>query len=316
LGCLLRFLGFLILFVALAIAGRRLTERPAAIPPPAPGERDTLVRGIRWRTREADGVRTPPVVFVHGLLSSSKTWKRVLRSARAGRPAIAVDLPGSGFSDRPWPYDYSAPAQALALLDFLDARRIDRAVLVGSSLGGGVCLIAAAARPERVAALVLVDSAFPGVTIPPSFRSLRAPALGEMQIEFLIRPVVEYGLRHRLYAHAEQVTRDTVSDWWDPIPVPGTRRAALGSVRTRTDGYGSLASKIHAPALVLWGKEDRLFPASDGLRLASEIPGARLVVLPDAGHLPQEEVPEAFSRVVADFLNHLPAAEPAVPRPD
>ena len=316
LGCLLRLVGFFVLFLALAIAARRLMEKPAAIPPPVFGEKDTLVGSIRWRSREVGGDITPPVVFVHGLLSSSKTWKKVLASSASAHTAIAVDLPGSGFSDRPWPHDYSAPSQALALLDFLDTRKIDRAVLVGTSLGGAVSLIAAAARPDRVAGLVLVGAASPGMTIPWSFRTLRTPILGELQIEFLVRPVVEFGLRHRLYARAGNVTEEMVSDWWDPIPVPGTRRAALGFVRSRTAGYEGLLPKIQVPTLIVWGKEDRLLPASDGMRLASEMPGARLVILPDCGHLPQEEVPVAFSSIVAEFVKHLPAAEPAIPRPD
>jgi len=302
LGCVVRLVGFFLLFLVLAIAVRRLTEKPAPVPPPGVGEKDTVVRGVRWRSLETSGHLAPPVVFVHGLLSSSKTWKRVLVSSASGHPAIAVDLPGSGFSDRPWPYDYSAPAQALALIEFLDSRRIDRAILIGNSLGGGVCLIAAAARPERVAALVLVDSAFPGMAIPLSFRTLRTPVLGELQIEFLIRPVVAYGLRHRLYYRGERVTEEMISDWWDPVPVPGTRRAALGYVRTRIAGYEGVLGKIRAPTLVLWGKTDRLTPASEGLRLSAAIPRAQFVVLPESGHLPQEEVPKLFSNAVATFL--------------
>src|SRR5438309_1084846 len=84
-------------------------------------------------------------------------------------------------------------------------------------------------------------------------------------------PVVEFGLRHRLYARAGNVTEEMVSDWWDPIPVPGTRRAALGFVRSRTAGYEGLLPKIRVPTLIVWGKEDRLLPASDGMRLASEM---------------------------------------------
>lgn len=309
-GCLLRFLGFSLLLVVLAVGARRLLERPRAIPPPAAGERDTLVGKVRWRSREIDGLGAPPVVYVHGFLSSSATWRKVLGKAAAGRPAIAVDLPGAGLSDRPWPYDYSAGSQALGLLEFLDAREIRRAVLVGNSMGGAVCLIAAAVAPERVAALVIVDSAFAKVTVPIGFRLLRTPFVGELQLEFLVRPVMEYTLRHRLYARADRVTQDTVSDWWDPIPVPGTRRAALAFVRTSSRGYEGLLSKISAPTLVVWGKEDRLLPAADGMRLASEIRGARLLLLPDAGHVPQEETPDAFADAVAEFLDHTPGLGP------
>ena len=302
LGCLLRFIGFLLLLLAIAVAARRLLERTAAISPPGPGERDTPVGPVRWRTREVAGPLEPPVVFVHGFLSSSATWKKVLAPIGADHPAIAVDLPGAGNSDRPWPYDYSAGGEAAALLKFLDVRGIRRAVLIGNSMGGAVCLIAAAARPDRVAALVLVDSAFPGVTIPPGFRALRTPLLGVLPMEFLVRPVMAYTLRHRLYGRAERVTEETISDWWDPIRIPGTRRAVLAFVRTSERGYENLLTRVRTPALVVWGKEDRLLPASDGLRLASGIRGAELAVLPDAGHLPQEESPVAFARAVRGFL--------------
>jgi pimeloyl-ACP methyl ester carboxylesterase len=310
LGCLLRFIGFLLLLLVIAVAARRLLERTASISPPGPGERDTLVGSVRWRTREVAGPLQPPVVFVHGFLSSSATWKKVLAPVAADHPAIAVDLPGAGSSDRPWPYDYSAGGEAAALLKFLDVRGIRRAVLVGNSMGGAVCLIAAAARPDRVAALVLVDSAFPGVTIPPGFRALRTSLLGDVMMEFVTRPVVAYTLRQRLYAKAERVTDETVADWWDPIRVPGTRRAVLAFVRTSERGYENLLAGIRARTLVVWGREDHLLPASDGSRLASRIRGAELTVLPDAGHLPQEETPIAFARAVGRFLG-ASAPEPA-----
>src|SRR4029079_7899959 len=72
---------------------------PQEIPPPGPGERDNLVAGVRWQSREAEG-EGDPLLFVHGLLASSAMWKRVLASAGGGRPGIAVDLPGFGGSDR------------------------------------------------------------------------------------------------------------------------------------------------------------------------------------------------------------------------
>lgn len=301
------------------IALRRLTEREGRIGPPASGQRDTVVEGVRWRSREAGNPggagdaassQGTAVVYVHGFLSSSSTWKRVLSQASAGRPAVAVDLPGAGFSDRPWPYDYTVFGQAERLLKFLEVRGISRAILVGNSLGGAVCEVAAAARPDRIAGLVLVDAAGPSTRIPIGFRLLRTPIVGEVQMELCARPVIGFMLRQRLYARGERVTEETVDDWWTPITLPGTRRAMLEAVRTRRSGTAGLLEEIRVPTLVVWGAGDSLLPVSDGMALSSAIRGARFVLLPDAGHLPQEETPDAFARTVAPFVREIDGEHP------
>lgn len=279
--------------------------RRDTIPPPGPGQRDTVVAGVRWRSREVEG-RGDSVVFVHGLLASSATWQHVLAPASAGRPAIAVDLPGFGCSDRPWPYDYTVGGEANALLGYLDTRGIGRAVLAGNSLGGAAAALIAAEHPERVEALVLVAPATPDTPIPWPVRTLRIPLLGEIAMALVNRPTVAYGLRHRLFARASRVTGSAIEDAWFPLTVPGTRRAALAAIRSDPRRYLGLESRIRVPALILWGREDRLIPVGEAERLASHIEGSRLVVLPDAGHLPQREQPEAFSRAVANFLAGLP----------
>jgi pimeloyl-ACP methyl ester carboxylesterase len=305
LGCLLRFFGALFLLLAFVIAARRLTEREARVPSPTASEADTVVDGVRWRSREEPGEGSETVVYVHGFLSSSTTWKKVLRSASAGRRAIAVDLPGSGFSDRPWPYDYTAPAQALALWRYLDALQLGRVVLVGNSLGGAVCLIAAAAQPQRVAALVLVDAASPWLEIPWQFRLMRTPLVGEVEMELLSRPVMRWFLRYRVYSRPERVNDETVADWWSPVPVPGTRRAALTAIRSSPEGFRDIAKRITAPTLVIWGKDDVMLRPAEGLQLSEEIAGSRFLALPGTGHVPQEETPEAFAKAVAGFLGEL-----------
>jgi pimeloyl-ACP methyl ester carboxylesterase len=277
------------------VAGR------GVIPPPGPGQRDTLVAGVRWRSREVEG-RGEPVVFVHGLLASSATWEDVLRPASAGHPAIAVDLPGFGCSDRPFPHDYTVGGEAADLRAYLDARGVSRAILVGNSLGGSVAMLVAAVHPDRVSALVLAAPATPDLEIPWNLRILRRRFIGELLMAMTSRPSVAWGLRHRLFANGSRVTEHAIDDAWFPLTIPGTRRAALAAVRSDPQRYLGLESRIRVPTLILWGREDRLLPVAQAERLAHRIPGSRLLILPDAGHLPQRERPEAFARAAAEFI--------------
>jgi pimeloyl-ACP methyl ester carboxylesterase len=279
----------------------------AVIPPPGLGQRDTVVSGVRWRSRESGGKGDETVVFVHGLLASSATWQEVLAPASAGRPAIAVDLPGFGCSDRPWPFDYTVAGEAAALLAYLDARGIGRVVLVGNSLGGATAMLIAAEHPDRVAALVLVAPATSDPPIAWPVRLMRAPVLGELALALANRPLVAYNLRHRLFARAGRVAEQAIDDAWFPLTVPGTRRAALAAIRSDPRDHLGLEKRIRVPTLIIWGREDRLIPVREGERLAGSLPGSRLLVLPEAGHLPQREQPEAFGKAVAEFLSQIRA---------
>src|SRR5262249_29790639 len=114
----------------------------------------------------------------------------------------------------------------------------------------------------------------------------------------------------RMFARPERVTEEVVSDWWDPVPIPGTRRAALAAIRSSPDEYRDASKRIVAPTLAVWGEQDRVLSPSEGLRLSREISGSRLVTIPDAGHLPQEERPAEFARAVESFLAAMPAKSP------
>lgn len=258
---------------------------------------------VRWRSREGNrSAAGTPLLFVHGHLASSAGWKYVLESAGGGRPGIAVDVPGFGMSDRPWPYDYTLAGEARSIEAFLDARGIGRAVLVGNSLGGAAAMVIAARHPKRVAALVLVDAMSAETPIPWPAAVLRTPVLGEIALALSTRTTVAIGLRTKMYARASHVTEDAIDDAWRPLTIPGTRRAALAAIRTDPRPFVGLESRISVPTLVVWGAEDRMIPLEEGRRLATRIAGARLVALPDAGHLPMREEPERFSAEVRRFL--------------
>ena len=168
-------------------------------------------------------------------------------------------------------------------------------------------MVIAAEHPERVAALVLVAPATPEAPISWPERLMRAPVLGELALALANRPVVAYNLRHRLFARGGRVAEQAIDDAWFPLAVPGTRRAALAAIRSDPRDYLGLEKRIRVPTLILWGREDRLFPSARASASWRGIPGSRLLVLPEAGHLPQREQPEAFGRAVAEFLSQVNA---------
>src|SRR5438552_3210990 len=101
-------------------------------------------------------------------------------------------------------------------------------------------------------------SGSPISNIPWNFRFLRTPIVGEIEMELLIRPVVEVALRQRLFSRGERVTEEEVDEDWRSIRVPGTRRAALAAVRSSSRGYEGYLARIRIPTLVLWGTDDRI----------------------------------------------------------
>ena len=248
-----------------------------------------------------------PVVLLHGFTSSAETWVP-LRAALGDRYAtLAVDLPGHGRSAAPEdPARYASPRFADDLARTLDALAVERAAVLGYSLGGRSALHFALRHPSRVAALLL-ESASPGIA-DPAERAERAAAD---------------------HALADAIERDGIAafvDWWERLPLwasqaalPEATRAALRAQRLRNRPRG-LANSLRgagpaaappprverlracdAPALLVAGARDAKY-VGIGRSLEAVLPRARLVVVPEAGHTVHLEQPAAFAAAVAAFL--------------
>ena len=294
-------------------------------PPVAPGSwladasleaRYETIGGHRIRYVRAGA--GPALVLIHGFGSSLYTWKDVIPALAAGHDVVALDLPGFGQSDQPT--DLSFEDLPRAVLGLMDGLGIDRAAVVGNSMGGATAVALAAGEPGRVTALVLIDAA--GFNLGPadrpgmvSFAMSRAGSLlGRLPGK---RLVVEASLR-QVFHDPSHVTPERLSEYLAAALRPGTLPAirSLGaSLGERQALVVQSLPRIQAPTLVLWGDDDRWIPLAHADRFVAAVPGSRKVVIPGCGHVPQEEKPEAVTRLLLEFLaEHQPPGPAPEPK--
>jgi 3-oxoadipate enol-lactonase len=236
------------------------------------------------------------VVFLHAFPLNAAMWAAQV-DALKGRRTLAPHLPGFGGQAVA---QADLDAFAAAALGEMDASGVDRAVVVGLSMGGYVAFRLHALAPDRVEGLVLADTRA-GADDEAGRRKrtdqaarARSEGIGWMpdaMVPALLgettrreRPeVVDHVRRLIAQAHPEGVAR------------------ALEAMRQRPDSTPALAG-IGVPTLVVVGEEDTLTPPGESRHIADGIPGARLVVLPRAGHLANLEAPAGFNEVLLDFL--------------
>jgi pyruvate dehydrogenase E2 component (dihydrolipoamide acetyltransferase) len=275
--------------------GGRITSDDVERAAGEPREQLVTVDGVRIFTLSAGSPATPPVVLIHGIGGSATTWEGVIESVAATHHVVALDLPGHGRSDAPDParFDYGIEHLAATVLAVLAELRVSRATLAGHSLGGAIAIAAALAAPDRVAGLVLVDSAGLGAEVAPELLVLLdAPPDEEVSRALL-------GL---FFADDRLVLDAGVAEHVAAQQRPGAH-AAIGAIRAQafTDSVQrpiAGAGRVTQPVLVIWGELDRVFPVAH----AAVIDGAEVVVIDGAGHVPQIEAPAAFTDALARFL--------------
>jgi pimeloyl-ACP methyl ester carboxylesterase len=265
---------------------------------------------------DIDGVRVhyqekgegSPLVLLHGYTASTFAWKDVFEPLSEQFRVIAVDMKGFGFSGKP-DGDYTRRAQGELVIHLLDQLKIDRAILCGNSMGGEISMHAAVRHPDRVSALILVDSS--GVTV--SGGSSTAPGVAGwpvigpalMSLALTSDSMVRSGLRLCFYDKAI-VTDEQVAAYYRPLKTrDGQRAAYLARVQAAVDPIEPEINKIGQPTLIIWGAEDELIPLEAGRKLNSLIAGSRLVVFDKCGHVPQAEIPARFAGEVSSFVTSL-----------
>ncbi|WP_030608276.1 alpha/beta fold hydrolase [Streptomyces sclerotialus] len=269
-----------------------------------------VVHGYRRAYRYAG--QGPALVLLHGIGDSSATWAGVLPALARNHTVIAPDLLGHGASDKPRA-DYSVAAYANGVRDLLGVLGIDRATLIGHSLGGGVAMQFAYQFPERTERLVLVSAGGVGREVTAVLRIVSMPVaaallavLGLPGMRCQARLVL--GLLKGLGTDLGQDAR-VLARLVDALPDAASRNAFVRSLRAVVDWRGQAVTMLDRcylaegmPTLLLWGARDGVIPVRHAQRAHAAMPGSRLEVFEDAGHFPFTADPARFLATVEHFL--------------
>ena len=301
------------------------------VPPQQLADPDSLfaeVRGVLLHYNLA-GHGEPGYLLLHGFASSVFSWREVLHPLGAESQAVAYDRPGFGLTERPMPGEwtdenpYSPSFQAGLAVGLMDYLGMERAILVGNSAGGAIAIHAALEYPERVTALVLISPAVSSGSSGGGSRWLPewlAPLAATPQFRrlgpLLVRNIQTWGrdLAERSWHDPSKITDDLWSGYLKPLKAENWDRAfwefLLASEPLEVSGR---LGELTMPVLVITGDDDRVVPTEQTLQLAGGWKSARLVVLPECGHVPQEECPGAFLEAIEDFVGklELPKAAPS-----
>lgn len=273
--------------------------------------REEFLQINNCRIRYLTGGNGPAMVLVHGLLGYSFCFRHNLPVLAESATVYALDLPGTGFSERPAVVEADLNALADMLLKFVNQLGLEKPVLLGSSHGGAVVLMAcylAAGRGLTLGPMVLVAPVNPWSRNGQRRVGFAASAAGRTALRCaapLLAPLHGYFLR-RMYGDPARLTREAIAGYSCAIRERGTMAHLLGRLKDWNEDLKLLEQSLPAcsnvPTLLIWGERDGAVDPASSAQLLRRLPKAELAVIRGAGHLPFEEEPEEFNQLVLNFL--------------
>lgn len=273
---------------------------------------DALVARLRTGYAEVDGLRiayhrggtpgAPVIVMLHGYSADRQLWSRFARHFTKDYDVVIPDLAGHGDTAFNKGDDYSAPAQAARVAGLLDALGIDKAHVIGNSMGGFVTATFARRYPDRTLSICLSDAA-----------GVRAPKPSELEL------MLHDGVNPFLFTDPAKFDPFYAMAMSKPPFTPGIVRAAMAQQYVdrepqlteifagfyERDQLDDHLAEITAPTLVVWGAEDRIVAPSAAGVWAAGIPNATSITYPGVGHMPMVEIPRRAAADYAAFLDGL-----------
>ncbi len=257
------------------------------------------------------------IVLLHGSNADLHAWQPWAEQLRSEYRIIRFDQIGHGLTGPALDGDYSTAAFVKTVDQVADALGLDKFVLGGNSMGGGIALAYAMAHPGRLDGLILVDAS--GAPIKRErgggnigFTIARMPVLNKLMTQITPRSIIEQSLSQSVSNQAV-VTPQAVNRYWELLRYPGNRAATLARFGQPGNSFSaSEVRRVKVPTLIIWGEEDSLIPFASAAWFAANLSNSISISYPGIGHLPMEEAPEESAAAVRGWLgdNAIAAAAP------
>ena len=251
-----------------------------------------------------------PIIFLHGLGGTLYTWRHLVGPLAPHYRLILFDLKGAGKSPKPFDDKYSMFDQAELIYRFIRQNDMRDVTLVGHSFGGGVALLVALKlsqqNPSRLSRLILIDTVSYPQKLPGVIRMLRMPLVGWLGLYLIPDKTKVRNMMESMYYDDSKINPVDVEAYAAPLTLPGAKYALRQTARQiipdNIDEIIGTYSRIKVPTLIIWGREDKIIPLENGVRLHHAIRTSQLVVIERCGHDPPDERPEEVVEAIRKFL--------------
>ncbi len=296
-----------IVAVSLIVGGYLLwtpDRRPADLEPKYLNAKSDYVdvAGMRLHVRDSGNKQAPAIVLLHGFGASLHTWEAWAVDLANDYRVIRLDLPGFGLTGADPTGDYTDTRSIAVITALMDKLGIQRATLIGNSMGGRMAWTLAALNPGRVDKLVLISPdgfASPGMEYG---KKVEVPVLMKLMRYALPKGMLRPTLA-AAYTDPATLNDDLLNRYYDLMLAPGVRDAVLARMgQVVLQDPVPLLRNITAPTLLLWGEKDAMIPVTNAEDYRRALPNSTLVKLPNLGHLPFEEAPARSLEPVRAFL--------------
>ena len=273
----------------------------------------------RWATPpsqfvEIDGVRLhyreegegPPVVLLHANYASLFMWEPWVAALKDRYRVIRLDLPAHGLTGPEPSGDYSLQRIQSLFEQFVDARGLERFVVVGTSIGGTVAMRYAADHPERIERLVMISPGSLEARVRGRTTPANVPKIADVLAWVTPRAFTGYMLRND-YGDPARVTDAVIDEWYAMWMREGNRQAMIDLLRQYVSGgVEAKIRSIRVPVLLIWGEKNKRVPlalAYETRALLANSPQVQLEVLPGIGHMLVQEAPKQSAAVIRRYLD-------------